>query len=141
MVRLLLRNAKNKSTATGVLFTGPSSAGGEHSRGHQLFTNSDTEAILRLYEDFGADCVQHLRGMFAFAIWDSVDRSLFIARDRVGKKPLLYSHRSNGDLVFGSEFTALLEHPAVSREIDHQAIDAYLSFTCVPAPMGKIRAS
>jgi asparagine synthase (glutamine-hydrolysing) len=105
------------------------------SRGHQLFTNSDTEAILRLYEDFGADCVQHLRGMFAFAIWDSVDRSLFIARDRVGKKPLLYSHRPNGDLVFGSEFTALLEHPAVSREIDHQAIDAYLSFTCVPAPM------
>jgi asparagine synthase (glutamine-hydrolysing) len=105
------------------------------SRGHQLFTNSDTEAILRLYEDFGADCVQHLRGMFAFAIWDSVERSLFIARDRVGKKPLLYSHRLNGDLVFGSEFTALLEHPAVSREIDHQAIDAYLSFTCVPAPM------
>ena len=108
---------------------------GLESRGHQLFTNSDTEAILRLYEDFGADCVQHLRGMFAFAIWDSVDRSLFIARDRVGKKPLLYSHRPNGDLVFGSEFTALLEHPAVSREIDHQAIDAYLSFTCVPAPM------
>ena len=105
------------------------------SRGHQLFTNSDTEAILRLYEDFGADCVQHHRGMFAFAIWDSVDRSLFNARDRVGKKPLLYSHRPNGDLVFGSEFTALLEHPAVSREIDHQALDAYLSFTCVPAPM------
>src|SRR5688572_10019800 len=105
------------------------------SRGHRLFTNSDTEAILRLYEDFGPDCLQHLRGMFAFAIWDSVDRSLFIARDRVGKKPLLYSHRANGDLVFGSEFTALLEHPAVSREIDPQAIDAYLSFSCVPAPM------
>ena len=105
------------------------------SRGHQLLTNSDTEAILRLYEDFGADCVQHLRGMFAFAIWDSVDESLFIARDRVGKKPLLYSHRPNGDLVFGSEFTALLEHPSISREIDHQAIDAYLSFSCVPAPM------
>ena len=105
------------------------------SRGHELYTNSDTEAILRLYEDNGAECVQHLRGMFAFAIWDSVDRSLFIARDRVGKKPLLYSHRPNGDLVFGSEFTALLEHPAVSREIDHQAIDAYLSYSCVPAPM------
>ncbi len=104
-------------------------------RGHQLYTNSDTEAILHLYEDHGADCVQHLRGMFAFAIWDSVDRSLFIARDRVGKKPLLYSHRPNGDLVFGSEFTALLEHPAVSRDIDHQAIDAYLTYTCVPAPM------
>jgi asparagine synthase (glutamine-hydrolysing) len=104
-------------------------------RGHQLYTNSDTEAILRLYEDHGPDCVQQLRGMFAFAIWDSVDRSLFVARDRVGKKPLLYSHRPNGDLVFGSEFTALLEHPAVSRDIDHEAIDAYLSYSCVPAPM------
>lgn len=109
------------------------------SRGRQFYTNSDTEAILRLYEDYGADCVQHLRGMFAFAIWDSVDRSLFIARDRVGKKPLLYSHRPDGDLVFGSEFTAVLEHPAVSRDIDHQAIDAYLSFTCVPAPMTAYR--
>jgi asparagine synthase (glutamine-hydrolysing) len=104
------------------------------SRGHQFYTNSDTEAIVHLYDEQGADCLQHLRGMFAFAIWDERDRSLFIARDRVGKKPLLYSHQPNGDLIFGSEFHALLKHPSVSREIDHDAIDDYMSYLCVPAP-------
>lgn len=104
-------------------------------RGHTLRTNSDTEAIVHLYDEFGVDCLQHLRGMFAFAIWDTVDQSLFLARDRVGKKPLLYSHQPNGDLIFGSEFTALLEHPSISREVDPEAIDAYLSFTCVPSPL------
>lgn len=108
---------------------------GIEERGHQLRTNSDTEAIVHLYDEFGADCLQHLRGMFAFAIWDTVEKSLFVARDRVGKKPLLYSHQMNGDLIFGSEFTALLEHPAVSREVDNEAIDAYLSFMCVPSPL------
>lgn len=104
-------------------------------RGHELYTKSDTEAVLHLYEDYGPDCLAHLRGMFAFAIWDERDKSLFIARDRVGKKPLLYSHQPNGDLIFGSEFQALLEHPAVSREVDHRAIDAYFSYLCVPAPL------
>ncbi len=104
-------------------------------RGHKFYTNSDTEAIIHLYDEYGADCVQHLRGMFAFAIWDEIDKSLFIARDRVGKKPLLYSHQSNGDLIFGSEFTALLAHPEISREVDTVAIDSYLSYLCVPAPL------
>ncbi len=104
-------------------------------RGHKFYTNSDTEAIVHLYDEYGADCVQHLRGMFAFAIWDEVEETLFIARDRVGKKPLLYSHQPNGDLIFGSEFTALLAHPDISREVDYEAIDAYLSFLCVPAPL------
>ena len=104
-------------------------------RGHKLYTNSDTEAIVHLYDEFGADCLQYLRGMFAFAIWDERDRSLFIARDRVGKKPLLYSHRSDGSLIFGSEFNALLQHPAISRDVDYEAIDSYLSYLCVPAPM------
>ena len=108
-------------------------------RGHKFYTNSDTEAIIHLYDEYGADCVQHLRGMFAFAIWDEIDKSLFIARDRVGKKPLLYSHQSNGDLIFGSEFQALLAHPDISREVDYEAIDAYLSFLCVPAPMTAYR--
>ena len=103
-------------------------------RGHKFYTNSDTEAIIHLYDDEGPDCLRHLRGMFAFAIWDERDRSLFIARDRVGKKPVLYSHQPNGDLIFGSEFQALLKHPAISREIDHEAIDEYMSFLCVPAP-------
>ncbi|QQS39767.1 MAG: asparagine synthase (glutamine-hydrolyzing) [Acidobacteriota bacterium] len=103
--------------------------------GDSFYTNSDTEVILHLYDKHGKDCLKHLRGMFAFAIWDENERSLFIARDRVGKKPLLFSHRPNGDLIFGSEFRAVLEHPAISREVDHEAIDAYLSYLCVPAPM------
>ena len=103
-------------------------------RGHSFYTNSDTEAIVHLYSEFGEECVQHLRGMFAFAIWDETDRSLFVARDRVGKKPLLYSHQPNGDLIFGSEFQALLQHPSVSRDVDFTAIDSYLSYQCVPAP-------
>ena len=109
-------------------------------RGHKLNTNSDTEAILRLYDEYGVDCLQHLRGMFAIAIWDTVERTLFLARDRVGKKPLLYSHRTNGDLIFGSEFQALLKHPSVSRDVDPEAIDAYLSYSCVPAPLTAFRS-
>jgi asparagine synthase (glutamine-hydrolysing) len=103
-------------------------------RGHKLYTKSDTEAIVVLYDEYGPDCLQMLRGMFAFAIWDERDKSLFLARDRVGKKPILYSHQANGDLIFGSEFTALLEHPSVSRDVDFDAIDSYMSYLCVPAP-------
>ncbi len=103
-------------------------------RGHRFYTNCDTEVIIHLYDAYGADCVEHLRGMFAFAIWDERDKSLFLARDRVGKKPILYSHQENGDLIFGSEFTALLAHPNISREVDFEAIDSYLSYLCVPAP-------
>ena len=104
-------------------------------RGHRFETNSDTEVIVHLYDEHGADCVSYLRGMFAFAIWDFKDKSLFLARDRVGKKPLLYSHQPDGSLVFGSEFTALLSHPSLSREVDYEAIDNYLSYLCVPAPL------
>src|SRR5438309_6515783 len=77
--------------------------------------------------------------MFAFAIWDEGTKSLFLARDRVGKKPLLYA-QFEGQLVFGSEFTALLQHPGVSREVDFEAIHYYLSFLCVPAPLTAYRA-
>ena len=104
-------------------------------RGHKLYTKSDTEVVLHLYEEYGVECLQHLRGMFALAIWDDMEKTLFLARDRVGKKPILYSHQANGDLVFGSEFQAVLKHPSVSREVDLEAIDNYLSFLCVPAPM------
>ena len=102
--------------------------------GHKFYTNSDTEAIIHAYDQYGADCPKHLRGMFAFAIWDERTQELLLARDRVGKKPLLYA-QVNGQLVFGSEFIALLQHPDVSREIDPHAIDQYLSFMCVPAPL------
>jgi asparagine synthase (glutamine-hydrolysing) len=103
-------------------------------KGIVFYTNSDTEVIVNLYQLYGADCLQYLRGMFAFAIWDETEQSLFIARDRVGKKPLLYSFQPNGDLIFGSEFKAVLQHKDVSREVDYDAIDSYLSYLCVPAP-------
>ncbi|MEO7658286.1 MAG: asparagine synthase (glutamine-hydrolyzing) [Pyrinomonadaceae bacterium] len=103
-------------------------------RGHKLYTKSDTEVVLHLYDEYGADCLQHLRGMFAIAIWDKNEKSLFLARDRVGKKPILYSHQKNRDLIFGSEFQAVLKHPSVSREVDLEAIDSYFSYLCVPAP-------
>ena len=107
--------------------------------GHSFYTHSDTEAIVHAYEQYGADCPKHLRGMFAFAIWDEKKEELLLARDRVGKKPLLYAE-VNGKLIFGSEFSALLLHPDISREIEPDAIHYYLSFMCVPAPLTAYRA-
>ena len=107
--------------------------------GHRFYTDSDTEAIVHAYDEYGTDCPKHLRGMFAFAIWDTRTKSLFLARDRVGKKPLLYA-QVNGQLVFGSEFSALLEHPDVSRDVDYEALHYYLAFICVPAPLTAYRA-
>ncbi len=107
--------------------------------GHTFYTNSDTEAIVHAYDQYGADCPKHLRGMFAFAIWDTRTQELFLARDRVGKKPLLYA-QVNGQLIFGSEFSALLLHPDISRDIDAEALHHYLSFMCVPAPLTAYRA-
>lgn len=101
--------------------------------GHTFYTNSDTEAIVHAYDQYGADCPKHLRGMFAFAIWNEPKQELLLARDRVGKKPLLYA-TVNGNLIFGSEFSALLLHPEISRDVDPEALDLYLSYACVPAP-------
>jgi asparagine synthase (glutamine-hydrolysing) len=106
--------------------------------GHTFSTDCDTEAIIHAYEQYGADCPKHLRGMFAFAVWDSRRQELFLARDRVGKKPLLYA-KTGGSFVFGSEFSALLTHPAVGREVDREALHYYLSFMCVPAPLTAYR--
>ncbi|HEV7475284.1 MAG TPA: asparagine synthase (glutamine-hydrolyzing) [Pyrinomonadaceae bacterium] len=107
--------------------------------GHTFYTNSDTEAIIHAYDQYGADCPKHLRGMFAFAIWDERTEELFLARDRVGKKPLLYAD-VNGEFIFGSEFSALLLHPGLSKDIDAEALHHYLSFMCVPAPLTAYRA-
>ncbi len=106
--------------------------------GHRFRTNCDTEVVVHAYERYGADCPRHLRGMFAFAIWDERTEELLLARDRVGKKPLLYAQVSSG-LVFGSEFAALLKHPEVGRDVDWEAIHYYLSFMCVPAPLTAFR--
>lgn len=102
------------------------------SRGHRFKTNSDTETILLAYKEFGAECLQYLRGMFAFAIWNKTDESLFIARDRVGKKPLFYSLTEKGNFVFGSELKVLQTHGEISNEMDYSALDAYLTFGYVP---------
>ena len=107
--------------------------------GHTFYTDSDTEAIVHAYDEYGTECPKHLRGMFALAIWNERDKSLFLARDRVGKKPLLYAQTSD-QLIFGSEFTALLTHPSVSREVNYEAIHHYLSFISVPAPLTAYQA-
>src|SRR5947209_4920127 len=104
-------------------------------RGHRFRTHSDTEAIVHAYEEFGDACVQHLRGMFAFAVWDSRARKLFVARDRAGEKPLYYTVTGEGTFVFGSELKCLLEHAEVRRETDAEALDAYLTFGYVPDPL------
>jgi asparagine synthase (glutamine-hydrolysing) len=96
-------------------------------RGHRFRSRSDTETIVHLYEEYGSDCVSHLRGMFAFALWDSQQRKLFVARDRLGIKPLYY--RLSGDhLLFGSEIKAILAHPAVRAEFNIGALAEYLGF-------------
>ncbi len=101
--------------------------------GHTFQTRTDTETIVHLYEEMGERCVERLRGMFAFAIWDWRTRTLLLARDRLGKKPLHYTVAGD-TLVFGSEIKSLLLHPKVKREVNLQAISDYLSFGYVPDP-------
>jgi asparagine synthase (glutamine-hydrolysing) len=96
-------------------------------RGHVYQTHCDTETILHLYEEYGDGCVEHLRGMFAFAIWDRNKRELFIARDRLGVKPLYYVHSDDGSLYFASEIKALLEARAVKPELNFAAFSDYLA--------------
>jgi asparagine synthase (glutamine-hydrolysing) len=107
--------------------------------GHNLNTGGDTEVIVHLYEELGPACILELQGMFAFALWDSRQRALLLARDRVGKKPLFYCQHG-GTLSFASELAALMRNPEIPREIDHQAIDAYLAYGYVPAPLSAFAA-
>ena len=102
-------------------------------RGHRLKTKSDTETLVHLYQDHGDDLVHHLRGMFAFALWDSTRRRLLLARDRLGKKPLFYAH-AGGAFVAASEIKALLPHPGLDTTLDIQALDRYLTLQSVPPP-------
>jgi asparagine synthase (glutamine-hydrolysing) len=103
-------------------------------RGHQFATHSDTEVIAHLYEDHGAALVNQLRGMFAVAVWDRRRRRLFLARDRVGKKPLFWAQRGTR-FWFGSELRTLLEDPDLDRTVDLGALDAYLGLQYVPHPL------
>jgi len=103
-------------------------------RGHIFRTNSDTEAIVHAYEEYGRKCLNLLRGMFAFAIWDARARTLFLARDRVGKKPLFY-FVGKDRFLFGSEIKAVLAEGSVSVEPDHFALDHFLALQYIPAPL------
>jgi asparagine synthase (glutamine-hydrolysing) len=107
-------------------------------KGHTFRTGTDTEVILHLYEEFSIDCIQHLNGIFAFAIWDSSCQEILIARDRMGIKPLYYTQIAN-QLIFGSEMKAVLAHPDVEREIDLISLNEYLSYEYVPSPRTILR--
>jgi len=106
-------------------------------RGHRYATHSDTESILHAYEEYGVDCVRHLRGMFAIAIWDAPRRRLFLARDRFGKKPLYYTTPAGpaARLAFGSELKAILALPDVARRVNSQAVADYVAWGYVPDPL------
>jgi asparagine synthase (glutamine-hydrolysing) len=101
-------------------------------KGHRFRTRSDSETIAHAYEEWGTACVEHLRGMFAFALWDARRGRLLLARDRLGKKPLYYAPSAGGALVFGSELKALLVFPAVDRALSLEAVSDYLSLMYVP---------
>jgi asparagine synthase (glutamine-hydrolysing) len=102
-------------------------------RGHRFRSSTDTEVILHLYEEYGTDCLKFLRGMFAFAIWDGVRRQLFLARDRLGKKPLCYQQDAEA-FRFASEVKAILQDPAVGVRPDPTGIAQYLTYGYVPSP-------
>ncbi|MFA4991731.1 MAG: asparagine synthase (glutamine-hydrolyzing) [Candidatus Omnitrophota bacterium] len=102
-------------------------------KGHVFKSHSDTEVVIHLYEEKGADCVNYLRGAFAFALWDDKKERLIICRDRVGKKPLYYAYR-NKSFIFGSEIKAILADPAVTAEVNRPAVTDYLTYGYTPTP-------
>jgi asparagine synthase (glutamine-hydrolysing) len=106
--------------------------------GHRFRTRTDTEVIVHAYEQWGTRCVDRLRGMFAFAVWDQRRRRLYLARDRVGKKPLFYT-RQTDRFLFASELQGLLADPAVPREVDFASLDTYLTYGYIPAPASAFR--
>jgi asparagine synthase (glutamine-hydrolysing) len=117
----------------GEIYNFPELRGELQGRGHQFYTHSDTEVIVHLYEEMGADCVRKLRGMFAIALYDEKKNSLLLARDRLGKKPLHYALHQ-GKLLFGSEIKTILAlHPELA-EVDHEGLLQYFYFGYIPDP-------
>ncbi|MBF0621277.1 MAG: amidotransferase 1, exosortase A system-associated [Magnetococcales bacterium] len=103
--------------------------------GHRFKTRSDTEVIVHAWEAWGADCVHRFQGMFAFALWDRHQETLFLARDPLGIKPVYYSLTADGWLLFGSELKVLLHHPALNKQLDPHAVESYMALGYVPDPM------
>jgi asparagine synthase (glutamine-hydrolysing) len=102
-------------------------------QGHNFFSGTDTEVIVHAYEQWGVECVKRFRGMFAFAIWDSNKKRLFLARDRIGIKPLYYYFESE-KFMFASEIKAILLNPAVKREVNHKSLYYFMGYEYVPTP-------
>ena len=102
--------------------------------GHQFKTHCDTEVIVHAWEEWGEQCVDHFRGMFAFGVWDRNQEVLFMARDRLGIKPLYYALLDNGHFVFSSELKAILAHPVFKREMNPCAIEDYFAYGYIPEP-------
>ena len=107
---------------------------GLEKQGHKFCSKSDTEVIIHLYEEYGTECLKFLRGMFAFAIWDERRERLFLARDRVGQKPLCYAV-ANDQFIFASEIKAILQVPGIRREVNLEAMHHYLTYQYVPSPL------
>jgi asparagine synthase (glutamine-hydrolysing) len=103
-------------------------------KGYEFISQGDTETILHAWREWGVDCVHHLRGMFAIGIWDQQQQSLFLARDRLGVKPMFYAMLPGHEFVFGSELKVLKQHPKFDRTLRHSAIEDYFSFGYVPEP-------
>ena len=103
-------------------------------KGHRFRTRCDTEVIVHAWEEWGERCLDRFNGMFAFAIWDRRREVLFLARDRLGVKPLYYAELTDGEVIFGSELKALLVHPGLKREIDPTAVEDYFCFGYIPDP-------
>ncbi len=107
--------------------------------GHRFHTKSDTEVIVHAWEQWGEACVQRLRGMFAFVLWDRNRQTLFMARDRLGVKPLFYALLDDGTLLFGSELKSLLAHGGLRRDIDPLAVEEYFALGYVAEPRSIFR--
>jgi asparagine synthase (glutamine-hydrolysing) len=125
------------SVCNGEIYNGPELMSDLERRGHRFRTQVDTEVIPHLYEEHGTGFVEHLDGMFAFALWDERRRLLMLGRDRAGEKPLFY-WEGDDELVFASELRAMLEHPRVPREIDPVGLRRYLLHDYFPAPLSPL---
>jgi asparagine synthase (glutamine-hydrolysing) len=121
-------------TYNGEIYNFPELSDELKAKGHIFESHCDTEVIVHAWEEWGEACVDRFRGMFAFGIWDRNRQTLFLARDRLGIKPLYYSLLDNGQLIFSSELKALKAHPLLPREINPQAIEDYFTFGYIPDP-------
>ncbi|WP_019611902.1 XrtA/PEP-CTERM system amidotransferase [Thioalkalivibrio sp. AKL7] len=126
-------------TYNGEIYNFPELTAELQQAGHRFRSHCDTEVIVHAWEEWGEACVQRFRGMFAFAVWDRNRDTLFLARDRLGVKPLYYSALADGHLIFGSELKALMAHPGMPRHMDPHAVEDYFAFGYVPEPRSIFR--